>query len=75
MVKFVSAAKELVVADYFGTGDVVDAFLFAFLLPSFAINVLSGSFSAEKRNLLSAVTDCEHCNRVITLTSLSGRQQ
>jgi len=46
IVKFMGAAKELVVAGYFGTGDMVDAFLFAFLLPSFAINVLAGSFSA-----------------------------
>ncbi len=46
IVKFMGAAKELVVADYFGTGDMVDAFLFAFLLPSFFINVLAGSFGA-----------------------------
>lgn len=46
LVKLTSAAKELVIADYFGTGDVVDAFLFAYLLPAFAINVLSGSFSS-----------------------------
>ena len=46
IVKFIAAAKELVIADYFGTGEMVDAFLFAYLLPSFAINVLSGSFGA-----------------------------
>lgn len=46
LVKVIAAAKELVIADYFGTGEMVDAFLFAFLLPSFVINVLSGSFSA-----------------------------
>lgn len=46
VVKLMAAAKELVIADYFGTGDMVDAFLFAYLLPAFAINVLSGSFSA-----------------------------
>lgn len=46
LVKVLAAAKELVVADFFGTSEIVDAFLFAFLLPSFAINVLSGSFSA-----------------------------
>lgn len=44
--KLTVAAKELVVAGYFGTGEVVDAFLIAFLLPMFAINVLVGSFSA-----------------------------
>lgn len=34
------------IAGYFGRGDEVDAFLIAFLLPSFAINVIAGSFSA-----------------------------
>ncbi len=46
LVKLTGAAKELVVAGYYGTGDVVDAFLFAYLLPSFVISVLAGSFSA-----------------------------
>lgn len=44
--KLIVAVKELVVADYFGTNEVVDAFLIAFLLPMFLINVLAGSFSA-----------------------------
>lgn len=46
MVKIISAAKEIVVADSFGTGEVLDAFLFAYLLPAFTINVLAGSFSS-----------------------------
>ena len=46
MVRLVGAAKELIVAGYFGTGNMVDAFLIAFLLPSFAITVLAGSFSS-----------------------------
>lgn len=46
LAKLVGTGKELVVADAFGTGSMLDAFLFAFLLPSFAINVLAGSFSA-----------------------------
>lgn len=45
LAKFAGMAKELVVADRFGTGDALDAFLIAFILPSFAINVLAGSFS------------------------------
>lgn len=44
--KLLSMAKELVVANQFGTGDALDAFLIAFLLPSFAINVVAGSFNA-----------------------------
>jgi len=44
--KLALVTKELLVARTFGTADVVDAFLIAFLLPMFAINVLAGSFSA-----------------------------
>ncbi len=46
VVNLAATAKELVVANQFGTGDVLDAFLIAFLLPSFAINVVVGSFNA-----------------------------
>jgi putative peptidoglycan lipid II flippase len=45
-VKLVAAVKEVVVAKAFGTSDELDAFLAAFLLPFFAINVVSGSFNA-----------------------------
>jgi len=44
--KLVSTGKELVVAASFGTGDAIDAFLVAFLVPSLAITVISGSFNA-----------------------------
>jgi putative peptidoglycan lipid II flippase len=40
-------AKELTVAAWFGTGDAVDAFLIALLVPSFIVNVLAGSISAS----------------------------
>ena len=46
MVNLAATAKELVVAHQFGTGDTLDALLIAFLLPSFAINVVAGSFNA-----------------------------
>jgi putative peptidoglycan lipid II flippase len=39
-----TAAKELVVAYHFGTMDDLDAFLIAFVLPSFLISVVAGSF-------------------------------
>src|SRR5205823_13817751 len=39
----VSVGKDLVVATLFGTSDAVDAFLIAFMLPSFAIVVVTGS--------------------------------
>ncbi len=41
-----STAKELMVARWFGRGDALDAFLIAFLLPSFLVNLVAGSFNA-----------------------------
>jgi putative peptidoglycan lipid II flippase len=46
LVKLASAAKELVVAWRYGTGDALDAFLIAFLVPSFITSVVAGSFNA-----------------------------
>nr|WP_242037218.1 lipid II flippase MurJ [Coleofasciculus sp. FACHB-125] len=46
LVKVAAAGKELVVAWKFGTGDELDAFLIALLVPSFIINVVAGSFNA-----------------------------
>jgi putative peptidoglycan lipid II flippase len=45
-VKLVAASKEVVVAHRFGIGDELDAFLIAYLLPSFAITIIAGSFNA-----------------------------
>ena len=42
-----SFAKELTVAAWFGTGDALDAFLIALLVPTFMVNVLAGSLSAS----------------------------
>ena len=38
-------ARELTVPAWFGTADCLDAFLIAFLLPLFVINVVAGSFN------------------------------
>lgn len=46
LVKFASVGKELVVAWRFGTGDELDAFLIALVVPSFIINVVAGSFKS-----------------------------
>jgi putative peptidoglycan lipid II flippase len=46
LVKVVAVVKELVVAWRFGTGDALDAFLIALVVPSFIINVVAGSFNA-----------------------------
>jgi putative peptidoglycan lipid II flippase len=41
-----SIAKELVVAKWFGRGDDLDAYVIAFLLPSFLVNLVSGSVNS-----------------------------
>lgn len=46
LVKVAAVIKELVVAWRFGTGDAIDAFLIALLVPSFIINVVANSFNA-----------------------------
>jgi len=46
IVKLTATLKELVVAYQFGTGDAVDAFLIAFLVPSLVVNVVAGSLTA-----------------------------
>jgi putative peptidoglycan lipid II flippase len=45
-VKLASLVKEVTVAASFGTADALDAFLIAFLLPSYLINVVGGSLNA-----------------------------
>jgi putative peptidoglycan lipid II flippase len=45
-VKAMAVAKELVVAWQFGTGDAMDAFLVAYIVPSFMLNVISGALAA-----------------------------
>jgi putative peptidoglycan lipid II flippase len=45
-VKAMAVIKELVVAWQFGTGDALDAFLVAYIVPSFIINVISGALAA-----------------------------
>ncbi|MFT3913795.1 MAG: lipid II flippase MurJ [Anaeromyxobacteraceae bacterium] len=45
--KLVATGKELLVANRFGTSDSLDAYLIAFLLPSFLINVLGGPLAVS----------------------------
>jgi len=44
LVRVVSVVKEIIVARAFGVGDSLDAFLMAFVAPSFIIGVFAGSF-------------------------------
>lgn len=46
LVKMTAICKELIVAQKFGTGDDLDAFLIALLVPSFITNVVAGSFNS-----------------------------
>lgn len=46
LVKVLALTKELIVAWRFGTGDDLDAFLIAFLVPSFIVNVLAAPLNA-----------------------------
>lgn len=45
-VKLVAFVKEILISAQFGRSDAIDAFLVAFLLPSFALNVIAGGFHA-----------------------------
>jgi putative peptidoglycan lipid II flippase len=45
LVKLVAACKELVIAYRFGVSDALDAFLIAFVLPTFAIELIGGSLN------------------------------
>lgn len=44
--KLAASAKDVVIAMQFGTSDALDAFLIAFVLPAFAINLIGGSLNA-----------------------------
>ena len=46
VVKLAAIAKEMIVAWRFGTSEEIDAFLIAFIIPSFAINVIAESLNA-----------------------------
>jgi putative peptidoglycan lipid II flippase len=45
-VKSIATLKEVAVANYFGRGEVIDAFLVAFLLPGFVVVLVAGSLNA-----------------------------
>ena len=46
IVHVATAAKDIIIAYQFGTSDVLDAFLIAVLLPSFAVSIVAGSFAS-----------------------------
>lgn len=56
-VKLVSMVKELVIASTFGVGDELDAFLIAFIVPAFIINVIGGSMNSALIPIFVEVRD------------------
>jgi putative peptidoglycan lipid II flippase len=46
VIKLVNIAKEILVASRFGTSDQLDAFLIAFMIPTFCIGIVANSFNA-----------------------------
>jgi len=59
VVKVAALAKDVVTASYFGTSDAMDAFLIAFVLPTFAINVIAGSLEAAVVPVYVRVRDAD----------------
>jgi len=62
-------AKEIVVAHRFGRGDEVDAFLIAFMLPAFAINLVAGSLNSSMVPAVVRVTTRDGLHHGIRLFS------
>ena len=59
IVQFVGVAKELLVAARFGTGDALDAFLMAMVIPTFIVNVVGGSFQSALTPIFVRARDQE----------------
>ena len=57
LTKIALAGKELVVAQRFGRNDQLDAFLIAYLLPSFVMNLLTGALAAA---LIPVLVEIRH---------------
>lgn len=57
IVKIAATLKDLVVARWFGRSDGLDAFLIAFLLPSFAVTLVMGALSGA---LIPVVVEVRH---------------
>lgn len=57
VVHVATAAKDIIIAYQFGTTDVLDAYLIAFLLPLFAISIVAGSFPSA---FIPTYVDLQH---------------
>ncbi len=70
--KLAGAVKVMVTARFFGTSDVLDAFLIAFLLPSFISDVVAGSFTPSLVPLLVRTQTAHHLIRGALAFALSA---
>ena len=59
LIKLVSVGKEMFVASTFGTRDDMDAYLIAFMIPSFGVGVVANSFNAALIPTFIKVRECE----------------
>jgi putative peptidoglycan lipid II flippase len=57
--KLAGTAREIAVAGWFGRGPEVDAFLIAFLVPSFVVSLVVGSLSSALIPVFVQVSECE----------------
>jgi putative peptidoglycan lipid II flippase len=73
-VKVVATLKELFVASYFGRGHAVDAFLIAFLVPSFLVTLIAGSFNAAVIPTYIEVREREGRRAALNLVSITSRR-
>lgn len=70
VVKLVAMLKEMLLANIFGVSDELDAFLMAFLLPSFAVSVFAGSFPSSFIPTLFKIKESQNKIEVRQLLSL-----
>ena len=68
-VKLSGALKTVIVARAFGAGDAVDAYLMAFLIPSFAGDVLAGAIAPSLLPILVEVKERQGSRRARNLAS------
>ncbi len=59
LVKLVGALKAVTIARYFGRGDLLDAYLIAFLIPAFAGDVLAGAITQSLLPVFFEVRESE----------------
>lgn len=69
LVYIIHAIKDLSVAAYFGTGAEIEAFMIAYLLPSFVINTIAGSLPSALIPVFARVKETKGQNSGLRLLS------